>query len=548
MSEMLKKTNSDDLVDIGEEHHRAGRLQEAEAHYRAALEIDAGHPGALYYLANIAYEDGRLSFAAEILDELLRNESNDSEAWHLYGLVALKNDDCSRAIEYLKKSVMIESGFALAHYSLGSALGQQGDVDAALLHFQRVIALDPTFVEAYRAIGNLFHAQKRFDEAIQSYQQAIKLKPDFKLAYEGVGGILLSQEKWNEAIAIYQKAIAENTSSALIYVGLGVAHSSVNNNKEAVNDFEQAISIDPQCFLAHFHLASMFYKQGLFSKAVDFYEQALAINNQDTHLLKKLADTLLYKMRDYDKAADVYKQLLELEPNDAIARHHFLACSGQATPVRADDAYIENTFDVFSETFDDVLVGQTKYCGPQLLIQAIQRELGAGTKQFTVLDAGCGTGLCGLAIAEYASQLTGVDLSAGMLAKAKLRNVYDELIKAELTEYLQSKTAVFDLIVSGDTFNYFGELDNLIAAARGAMHDNGYLFFTVESLEGDTSDFDDRGYQLYPHGRYGHTEAYLRESICNNGFAIVSMETNFLRYENSRAVQAFVVSCRKSSN
>ena len=71
-----------------------------------------------------------------------------------------------------------------------------------------------------------------------------------------------------------------------------------------------------------------------------------------------------------------------------------------------------------------------------------------------MLDAGCGTGLCGPLVAPYARRLTGVDLSAGMLAQAKEKNVYDELFKVELTEYLRDHTEAFDLIVSADTLVY----------------------------------------------------------------------------------------------
>ena len=44
-----------------------------------------------------------------------------------------------------------------------------------------------------------------------------------------------------------------------------------------------------------------------------------------------------------------------------------------------------------------------------------------------ILDAGCGTGLCGPLVAPHAQRLTGVDLSAGMLAQASEKGVYDEL-------------------------------------------------------------------------------------------------------------------------
>ena len=82
-----------------------------------------------------------------------------------------------------------------------------------------------------------------------------------------------------------------------------------------------------------------------------------------------------------------------------------------------------------------------------------------------MLDAGCGTGLCGPLVAPYARRLTGVDLSAGMLAQAHEKQVYDELLQGELTEYLRGQPEAFDVIVSADTLVYFGALDEVVAAA-----------------------------------------------------------------------------------
>ena len=43
-------------------------------------------------------------------------------------------------------------------------------------------------------------------------------------------------------------------------------------------------------------------------------------------------------------------------------------------------------------------------------------------KALDILDAGCGTGLCGPLLAPYARRLVGVDLSDGMLKHAREKN------------------------------------------------------------------------------------------------------------------------------
>ena len=158
-----------------------------------------------------------------------------------------------------------------------------------------------------------------------------------------------------------------------------------------------------------------------------------------------------------------------------------------------------------------------------------------------MLDAGCGTGLCGPLIAPYARRLVGVDLSAPMIAQARARNVYDELVKRELTAYLDDSTAAFDVIVSADTLVYFGLLEDVAAAAANALRPGGRLIFTVEELNGAGSD---AGYAISPTGRYRHARPYVERVLAgaNLQSEIVPAE---LRLEAGDPVPGLVVQATK---
>ncbi len=124
-----------------------------------------------------------------------------------------------------------------------------------------------------------------------------------------------------------------------------------------------------------------------------------------------------------------------------------------------------------------------------------------------VLDAGCGTGWCGPHVRPYARHLTGVDLSPAMVRQAGDRQVYDELIVAELTEYLGGAAGQFHIIISADTLVYFGDLRAVFTAAAGALRSGGFLIFTVERAGDDHPSVP--GFWLQHHGRYCHAEGYV---------------------------------------
>jgi predicted TPR repeat methyltransferase len=208
------------------------------------------------------------------------------------------------------------------------------------------------------------------------------------------------------------------------------------------------------------------------------------------------------------------------------------ACSGREVPGRASNAFVEATFDSFAASFDARLA-KLLYQAPALVAGMLERSGLPASKSLDVLDAGCGTGLCGPLVAPYARRLVGVDLSEQMIARAREREVYDELVQGELTAFLEERPGAFDVIVSADTLVYFGTLDPVAAAAAQALRPGGQLVFTVEELDGD-------GYDLSVNGRYRHSRGYLERVLGEAGLTpeLVPAE---LRMEAGEPVAGLVV-------
>jgi predicted TPR repeat methyltransferase len=177
------------------------------------------------------------------------------------------------------------------------------------------------------------------------------------------------------------------------------------------------------------------------------------------------------------------------------------------------------------------------------LIAAVLEEV-AGTpgKQFDMLDVGCGTGLCGPLIAPYARTLVGVDLSARMLAQAREKQVYDELLQMELTAALRGRAAASaDVIVSADTLVYFGDLSNVAAAAAHALRPGGSFVFTLERATAAAV----RDFRLEVHGRYTHAQDYVDAVLRDHGLQAEIGHAD-LRTESGMPVAGLVVRARRT--
>jgi predicted TPR repeat methyltransferase len=216
---------------------------------------------------------------------------------------------------------------------------------------------------------------------------------------------------------------------------------------------------------------------------------------------------------EVDKAIAIYRDWLEKEPDHPIVQHLLAACTGKDVPERASDGCIETMFDRFSQHFEETL-SELKYQAPRLVAAMLEDSGRKPSKSLDILDVGCGTGLCGPLIAPWARRLTGVDLSAGMLARAKEKNVYDQLVKTELTTYLQGELEAFDVIVSADTLVYFGELRQVFAAASRALRPGGVFICTLERLVQDDGGVD---FRIETHGRYSHDRRYVEGVLADAG-------------------------------
>ena len=236
-----------------------------------------------------------------------------------------------------------------------------------------------------------------------------------------------------------------------------------------------------------------------------------------------------------EDAVDLYKKQLQHNPDDATAQHMLFALSGEHTPDRASDNFVSTLFDRFATSFDQVL-DKLEYAAPKLVGDLVTEIYPDTINSLNVLDAGCGTGLCGEYLRPLAQNIIGIDLSGEMLRRAKLCEHYDSLVKAEIIEYLTTARCKFDLIVSADTFCYFGKMNEVCHAAFSILNPNGKFIFTVEKHTEDTLD-----YQLQTHGRYSHSNAYIQRCLTDAGFTVLTNDVVTLRKERSEPVKGMLV-------
>ena len=251
----------------------------------------------------------------------------------------------------------------------------------------------------------------------------------------------------------------------------------------------------------------------------------------------RLCLRICYKLADMEGAVAVCRQWLRHFPNDAEVRHMLAAFGGAATPERASDSYIRTLFDPFAESFDQNLA-RLGYRAPQEVARLLSELLRARGRERVgrLLDAGCGTGLSGVPLRPLTEWLEGVDLSGGMLAKARQRGGYDALHEGELAAWLAACPDRFDAVACVDTLIYFGALGPLLAGVAAVLNPGGLFIASAERLDGDED------WRLGHSGRYTHSLAGLENALRLAGFLSIHLEPANLRQENGQPVPGWLLS------
>jgi predicted TPR repeat methyltransferase len=405
--------------------------------------------------------------------------------------------------------------------------------------YRRVLETAPDHPHALHYAGVLAHQQGRSAEAIALIERSLVLLPDRADCYSNLGIILQSTGKFEAAIDAYQHAIAIDPGHANAYSNLGVLLRATGKPSEAEEAYRTAIRLNPGHIDAYTNLGILLNGLKRTEEAAACYCRVITLSpkHREARRLLALAHCTLGAINE---AVKIFEEWLDEEPEDPIALHMLAACTGRGVPARASDGFVERTFDSFAASFESKLA-KLSYRAPALVAAMLEDSVLTPSKRLDVLDAGCGTGLCGPLVAPYARRLVGVDLSDRMLAHAREKQVYDTLMKAELTEYLRESPGAFDLIVSADTLVYFGDLTGVLAAAAAALRPEGLFIFTLEHAAEVEADVD---YRLEWHGRYRHARAYVEQMLAFSGLQpeIVPAE---LRMEAGAPVAGLVIRARQ---
>jgi len=365
-------------------------------------------------------------------------------------------------------------------------------------------------------------------QAREAFGRALSIDPTLGEAMLGLGLSLMATRDFSDAVMPLRQAAATPDAPAIWHACLAQGLYMTGDFAGCADAFERAAALEPlatNARLTHARartFASMIH--GSVDDALARYPALAGDEAEDIEVIAREAFAILGVFGHAPAAAAVGAWRMARSPDDQIQAYLLQAVSGAAVD-RAPPAYVEAHFDSFADNFDHQLVDLLNYRAPERMAQLIEDHAG----QFAeILDLGCGTGLSAPALARFGGRLTGVDLSGGMLDRARARGGYDLLVQAEAVAFLDQHPAAFDLVFAADMVIYFGDLSDLFRAAGKALRPGGY--FTLSTEVGA------EGWTLLSSGRFSHADPYVAQAA-GPEFTLLDQEPIALRHEGTAPVR-----------
>jgi predicted TPR repeat methyltransferase len=497
------QTPPHDLLTSAAADYAAGRLEAAAATYRKVLAAASDHPAALHALGWIAHRTGDRPAALDLLRRAVAADPSNADAWNNLGIVCAADGRTADASDAYRQAIALRPNFAAAYVNIGHAHRDAGRWPDAVYAYETAARLDPNLAAAYHALGTALRESGRPADAVASYRRALELNPasaaevynDLGLTFARAGDARLAEEHLRQAVSLRSNdpKPRRNLGRLLLRLGRGAEAA------EVLAELARAGTAPAD---VHHDLAVALAQTGRLDQAVEHFRRAVALRPDDAEGYCNLG-LALEDHGDTAGAAAAYGRARDLKPDSAAIAYHHAALTGHAPPPACPPQYLVPLFDGYADRFDEHLVTTLHYVGPELLWDAVAAV--TDRSALSLIDLGCGTGLCGVLFRPIASRLVGVDLAPRMIAKSRQRGVYDELVRADIVDALRQRPRSADLILAADVFIYAGELTTVFGAVRDALKPGGLFAFTVESIDDGTGDF-----VLRPTRRYAHSPAYLR--------------------------------------
>ncbi|HEX3878690.1 MAG TPA: tetratricopeptide repeat protein [Bryobacteraceae bacterium] len=257
--------------------------------------------------------------AAEINQQILKDNPNDGDARSLEASFMLDKGDVTRALAELQSVVTHSPDNVVARYNLGRAHLSRNEPEQARQAFQKAIELNPNYIPARLALAQLLVTRGDFDAALKEAAETVRIDRNNKYAPLIQSAALMGQKKYEEARTLLNAMLAKDPNSPDVLFQLGVINLAQGKYKEANEAFKRTYDLNPANSRGLMGMVESDMAQTKPDEAIKILEAEAAKAPNRLDLLRALGNTEV-RVGRYDVALGYFNRVLNALDKDSKVR------------------------------------------------------------------------------------------------------------------------------------------------------------------------------------------------------------------------------------
>jgi tetratricopeptide (TPR) repeat protein len=330
---------------LGKLSEREGAVQQAINQYHAAGQLRPDYLPVFVSLGNIYLQLNRLDEAEANFRRAIEINENVAAAQYGLGQAALSKRSYAEAAKYLEKALSLAPESNRLHYALAMAYRGLGKMDQVQPHLAQsgtvgVRVSDPLMdglqdlakgARLHLIRGRSALEARRYSEAVDQFRKAIAAQPDNLGAHVNLGAALSQTGDLAGALEQFEETLRLDPNHPNVHYNLGLLLSQSDHHEDAIKHLRAGVSSEPTDANARFLLGQELLKVRRLAEAEKEFSSLVQSqpDNEDALLLWV---TTLLNMKQYGQALEALEkghQQFPRKGRTSVALAYLLAASPQ---------------------------------------------------------------------------------------------------------------------------------------------------------------------------------------------------------------------------
>jgi Flp pilus assembly protein TadD len=258
------------------EHHKAGKLDQAEELYRQAIASDPTNSDAIQLLGVICMQKGRFGPGEALIREAISIHPEVPDYYRNLAEALVQTRQWNQAIASFRQLLAFEPANDAVFFRVGTMMAEHGQMISGMDALRRAIELRPENVDYHGTLSAMYVQIGRPDLAVVELREVVRLSPQSVRGWQSLGSALCETGKLDEGIQAIQKALQLNPNMPWAHCNLAAALREAGRHDEAMVAIRRAAKIDPASPGVQNNLATLLCDEGKFEEALAAWKLAVA--------------------------------------------------------------------------------------------------------------------------------------------------------------------------------------------------------------------------------------------------------------------------------